>query len=136
MQLTYLIILTIIGWGVGSFFYKPANDQMHPFMVTTIATCMYVILTPIMFFFVKFDKTVTATGVGFSLLGAIMMGIGSLAYYFALKKGGVGEIAAVTSLYPALTLALSMIFFHEDLTWRKGVGIGLALVSAVVLSWK
>jgi bacterial/archaeal transporter family protein len=136
MQLTYLIILTIIGWGVGSFFYKPANDQMHPFMVTTIATCMYVILTPLTFFFVKFDKTVTAPGVTFALLGAVMMGIGSLAYYFALKKGGVGEIAAVTSLYPALTLALSMIFFHEDLTWRKGVGIALALVSAVVLSWK
>lgn len=136
MQLTYLIILTILGWGIGSFFYKPANDQMHPFMVTTIATCMYVILTPLTFFFIKFDKTVTWPGVTFSLLGAIMMGIGSLAYYFALKKGGVGEIAAITSLYPALTLALSMIFFHEELTWRKGIGIGLALVSAVVLSWK
>ncbi len=136
MQLTYLIILTIVGWGVGSFFYKPANDQMHPFMVTTIATCMYVILTPLTFFFVKFDKTVTWPGVTYALLGAIMMGIGSLAYYFALKKGGVGEIAAITSLYPALTLALSMIFFHEELTWRKGIGIGLALISAVVLSWK
>lgn len=136
MQLTYLIILTIVGWGVGSFFYKPANDQMHPFMVTTIATCMYVILTPLTFFFVKFDKTVTTTGITFSLLGALMMGIGSLAYYFAIKKGGVGEIAAITSLYPALTLALSMLFFHEEMTWRKGLGIGLALTSAIVLSWK
>lgn len=136
MQLTWLIILTIVGWGLGSFFYKPANDQMHPFMVTTIATCMYVILTPITFFFVKFDKTVTTTGVVCSLIGAMLMGIGSLAYYFAIKKGGVGEIAAVTSLYPALTLILSMIFFHEDLTWRKGIGIGLAMLAAVVLSWK
>lgn len=136
MQLTYLIILTIVGWGLGSFFYKPANDQMHPFMVTTIATCMYVIITPITFFFVKFDKTITTTGVTCSLLGAIMMGIGSLAYYFAIKKGGVGEIAAVTSLYPALTLILSMLFFHEELNWRKGIGIGLAMLAAVVLSWK
>jgi uncharacterized membrane protein len=136
MSLTYLIILTILGWGIGSFFYKPANDQMHPFMVTTIATCMYVIITPITFFFVKFDKTVTVPGVTCALLGAIMMGIGSIAYYFAIKKGGVGEIAAVTSLYPALTLTLSMIFFHEEMTWRKGLGIGLALISAVVLSWK
>lgn len=136
MQLTWLIILTIVGWGLGSFFYKPANDQMHPFMVTTIATCMYVILTPITFFFVKFDKTVTFNGAACALMGAILMGIGSLAYYFAIKKGGVGEIAAVTSLYPALTLALSMIFFHEELTWRKGIGIGLAICAAVVLSWK
>jgi uncharacterized membrane protein len=136
MSLTYLIILTILGWGLGSFFYKPANDQMHPFMVTTVATCMYCIITPVTFFLVKFDKTVTATGIACSLAGAIMMGIGSLAYYFAIKKGGVGEIAAVTSLYPALTLTLSMIFFHEELNWRKCIGIGLALVSAVVLSWK
>lgn len=136
MQLTWLIILTIMGWALGSFFYKPANDQMHPFMVTSIATCLYVIVTPLVFLFVKFDKTVTFNGTICALLGAVMMGIGSLAYYFAIKKGGVGEIAAVTSLYPALTLVLSMIFFHEELTWRKGIGICLALISAVVLSWK
>jgi bacterial/archaeal transporter family protein len=136
MPLTYLIILTIVGWGVGSFFYKPANDQMHPFMVTMIATCLYCILTPIAFLFVKFDKTVTVPGITCALLGAIMMGIGSLSYYFAIKKGGVGEIAAVTSLYPALTLVLSIIFFHEEISWKKGLGIGLALISAVILTWK
>jgi drug/metabolite transporter (DMT)-like permease len=64
------------------------------------------------------------------------MAIGSMGYFFALKKGGAGEITTVTALYPAITLGLSMFFLGEELTWRKGIGIALALVSVFVLSFK
>jgi drug/metabolite transporter (DMT)-like permease len=136
MSLPYLILLTILGWGIGSLCYKPANDAMHPIMVTTTVTVMYVLLTPLAFLLLKFDKTVTWSGIGYSALGGALMAIGSFAYFFALKKGGAGEITTVTALYPALTLVLSMIILHEELTWRKGVGVLLALVSVLVLSWK
>jgi bacterial/archaeal transporter family protein len=135
MSLPYLIILTILGWGVGSLFYKTANDNMHPIMVSAVVTIVYVILTPFSFL-IKFDKTINTIGIVYSILGGLIMGLGSLAYFFALKKGEAGEITTVTALYPALTLGLSMLFLGEDLTWRKGVGILLALVSVLVLSWK
>lgn|SRR5574337_331425 len=136
MSPTMLIILTIVGWGIGSFLYKPANENMHPIMVSTIVTGIYIIATPFAFLFLKFDKTINTTGILFSLAGGLMMAVGSLGYMFALKKGGAGEITAITAVYPALTLALSMIFLNEDLTWRKGIGIALALISLLVLSWK
>lgn len=136
MSSTYLILLAIIGWGIGSLFYKVANDSIHPIMVSTIVTGVYIILTPFTFFLMKFDKTVTWTGALFSVLGGTAMAIGSMGYFFALKKGGAGEITTVTALYPGLTLLLSMFFLGEELTWKKGIGIGLALVSVLVLSWK
>lgn len=128
MQLTYLIILTILGWGIGSFFYKPANDQMHPFMVTSIATCMYILATPIIFFFIKFDKTITFNGFLCTLVGTVMMGIGSLAYYFAIKKGGVGIVAFATSFYPIVTLILSYLFLGETITFKNVCGMLLAFL--------
>lgn len=136
MALSYLVALAIIGWGVGSLFYKVANDAIHPVMVSTIVTAVYVVMTPLTFLVVKFDRTVNTTGVVFSLLGGVCMAVGSMGYFFALKKGGAGEITTVTALYPALTLMLSMFFLGEELTWRKGIGIGLALVSVLVLSLK
>lgn len=136
MSLPYLIALTIIGWGVGSLFYKVANDSIHPLMVSTIVTVVYIVMTPIAFATQKFDKTLNPTGIIFSILGGLAMGIGSIGYSFALKKGGAGEITAVSALYPALTLILSMIFLSEDMSWRKGIGIVLALVSVCVLSFK
>lgn len=136
MSLTYLIALAILGWGVGSLFYKVANDAIHPLMVSTIVTIVYVIMTPIAFVTNKFDRTLNWTGILFSVLGGIAMGAGSIGYSFALKKGAAGEVTAVAALYPALTLILSMIFLHEEMSWRKGIGMGLALVSVFILSTK
>lgn len=136
MSATSLIILTIVGWGIGSFLYKTANESIHPIMVSTIITIVHVIATPFALYFIKFDKSLNSTGIIYSLAGGILMSVGSLGYMFALKKGGAGEITAVTSLYPAVTLFLSMMFLNEDLTWRKGIGILLALSSVLVLGWK
>lgn len=136
MSLQYLVLLAIIGWGIGSLFYKVANDAMHPVMVSTIVTVVYIVLTPITFMVVKFDRAINSTGVIFSILGGVCMAVGSMGYFFALKKGGAGEITTVTALYPALTLLLSIFFMNEELTWRKGIGILLALVSVFVLSFK
>jgi len=136
MSLPYLIALAIFGWGVGSLFYKVANDAIHPLMVSTIVTVVYVIMTPVAFVTTKFDKTLNWTGVAFSILGGVAMGVGSIGYSFALKKGGAGEITAVAALYPALTLILSMLFLHEEMSVRKGIGILLALSSVAVLSVK
>lgn len=136
MSPTYLIALAIIGWGVGSLFYKVANDAIHPLMVSTIVTMVYIILTPIAFLTNKFDKTLNTTGIVFSILGGLAMGLGSIGYSFALKRGGAGEITSVCALYPALTLTLSLLFLNEEMTWRKGIGIGLALISVIVLTSK
>lgn len=136
MSTPILIALAILGWGIGSLFYKVANDNMHPVMVSTVVTLVYIILTPLTFLVIKFDRAVNTTGVLFSILGGTAMAIGSMGYFFALKKGGAGEITTVTALYPALTLLLSIFFLNEDMTWRKGIGVGLALVSFIVLGWK
>jgi transporter family protein len=131
-----LVIITIIGWGVGSLLYKVANDNIHPMMVTLICTFLYVVFLPIQFFLFKIDTKVNITGVIYSLLGGLIMGIGSLAFFFALQKGEAGKITAATSLYPALTLILSMIFMNETMSFKKGLGVAFALVSVYLLSQK
>lgn len=136
MSNSQLIVIAILGWGVGSLFYKVANDNIHPIMVSTIVTAMYILLTPLSFTLFKVSYQLNATGIIFSLLGGFTMCIGSIAYFYALKNGGAGEITTVTALYPALTLVLSIIFMHEDMSIKKGIGVGLALLSVLLLSHK
>ena len=136
MSYTILIVLTILGWGVGSVCYKVANDNLHPIMVSTIVTAIYVVFTPVIFLVSKFPKTVNTNGVIFAIAGGLCMAVGSLAYFFALKKGAAGEVTTITALYPAVTLALSMCFLREQITFRQGIGIILALVSFIFLSKK
>jgi transporter family protein len=136
MPTMYLIIIAILGWGVGSLFYKLAGNYMHPMMVTTTVTALYVILTPLAFLFLKFPKDINVAGVAYAAAAGLCMAIGSMGYLFALKKGDAGEITTITALYPALTLLLSVIFLSEGMTIKKGIGIALALLSCIILSLK
>jgi uncharacterized membrane protein len=131
-----LIFLAILGWGVGSLFYKVANDNVHPFMVSTIVTLVYIIMTPIPFLFVNFDRSVNSTGVIFSILGGLAMCVGSMGYFYALKSGSAGQVTTVTAIYPALTMLLSCLFMGEGMTVKKGIGVALALGSMLLLSQK
>lgn len=137
MSYQLLLILSILGWGVSSFFYKIANNTMHPLMVTTIVTAFYVTVTPFAFIFLKFDHTITGSGAFYAMLGAIGACIGSLCYFFAYRAGGgAGEVTALTAVYPALTLALSCMFLGEPFTFKKGLGVALALLGCIILGWK
>jgi uncharacterized membrane protein len=134
---SFFIIASILGWGVGSFFYKFANSALHPIMVSSIALVMYVVLMPFLWLFVKFDHTITVSGVLYTLVGSLCLCVGTLGFSYALRSGGsAGTTTILCALYPALTLILSMTFLGEALTVKKGIGIVLALVSFAILSLK
>ena len=137
MSSTYLIILAILGWGVGSLFYKVANDNIHPMMISIIVTGVYVVLDSLMLAFVPFNKSVNTTGLVFTILGGICMAVGSLGYFYALKGGGsAGTTTVLTSLYPALTILLSAIFLKETFTIKHGIGIVFALIAFALMGSK
>jgi len=131
------IIASIFGWGVGSFLYKYANDSMHPIVVSTVSLGLYLILTPLLWIFMKFDHAISWSGVLYTTGASLFMCIGTLGFSYALRSGGaVGQTTILTALYPALTLLLSMIFTGESVTIKKGIGIALALVSFILLGFK
>ena len=136
MPVQYLVIISILGWGVGSLFYKMANSSIHPVMVSTIVTLVYIIITPIPFLVMNFDKTVTTNGIITSVVGGLLMCAGSMAYFYALRNGEAGEITTITALYPALTLVLSCLFMGETMSMKKAIGVLLACASFYILSRK
>lgn len=137
MRPEFFVIGSILGWGLGTFFYKFANNAVHPIMVSTIAMCLYMVLLPLMWIFIKFDHAISVSGVLYTLVGSLFMCCGTLGFSYALRSGGaVGQTSVVTALYPALTLVLSMIFLGESLTIKKGIGIVLALISVALLAIK
>lgn len=136
MSPTHLILITILGWGIGSYFYKTANSNIHPMMVSIIVTAFYVLWDTFAFAVIPFNKTINSTGIIYTLLGAFFMGAGSLAYFFALRDGQAGTTTVLTALYPAVTVILAAIFLKEPLTIKSGIGIALALASFFLLSSK
>lgn len=131
-----LLALCIIACGVGSLLYKIAADQIHPIMMSALITSVYFLLIPAAFFFVKFPKVMTLSGSLAAVCGGLCMAIGSLALFSALKRGDAGTTTAVSAIYPAITLLLSVIFLGEKMNVKTGMGIVLALVGVILIGWK
>ena len=131
---TFFIVLSILGYGLGSFFYKIANNHLSSMMVVLIVAITGIVLVPIPFLFLKVDTTINTIGVLFAVLGGITMGLGSVGFSYALKTGNVGEVTVLSGLYPILTLILSFLFLDEGITIKKVLGIVFAICSFIMIS--
>jgi uncharacterized membrane protein len=60
--------------------------------------------------------------------------LGNLSFLLAVQQGRLSIAAALASLGPALTVLLAVIVYDEVFGLRRSIGLGLALVAAMVLS--
>lgn len=70
-----------------------------------------------------------------AVAGGALNGLGALTSFTALESGGKASIViSLISLYPLLTVAFAVTVLHERLTAAQGLGVGLAIVAAILLS--
>lgn len=64
----------------------------------------------------------------------ICLAVGILAYYRALALGPVSLVAPVFGLFLVTSSALGIVALGEDLTARKALGIGFAILAVYLVS--
>ena len=74
-------------------------------------------------------------GIFWAFLTGILGGLGNLAFFQALVKGGKASVVApVTALFPVVTVLLALVFLKERLGRVQWLGLGLAFVAIYLLS--
>ena len=75
------------------------------------------------------------SGIFWAFLTGILGGIGNIAFFEAMVKGGKASVVApVTSLFPMVTVLLALIFLRERLGRTQWLGLALAFVAIYLLS--
>ena len=69
-----------------------------------------------------------------SALVGLASATATLLYQLAVRSQLVSLTAVVTSLYPALTVALAALVLHERVSRTQGVGLGLAAAAVALVS--
>ncbi len=134
LWLTYALITTIF-WGVWGAFIETPEKAGFP------ATLGYVVwaltMIPCALFALykinwkpEHDLRSIFLGSATGLLGAG----GQLLLFQALRQGPAYIVFPIISLYPVLTIALSIIFLRERTKLRQWIGIVLALIAMFFLS--
>jgi transporter family protein len=70
-----------------------------------------------------------------ALLAGVVGSFGTLGYYFLLNRYQASRVVPLSSLYPLVTVALSVAFLREKLTVPQWVGAFLAVGALMLLGY-
>ena len=134
--LSYAIITTVF-WGVwGALIEVPQKAGFPPTLGYIVWALTMIPCALVALYLVKWkietDKRSVLLGSAVGLLGAG----GQLLLFQALKEGPAYIIFPFISLYPTLTIILSVIILKEKTSFLKWIGIGTALVAIFFLSYQ
>jgi transporter family protein len=133
-------LATIVLWGAWGLVSKIASAGVDAYINQLLYT---VGLLPLMVFVgwtvAKRSSGDTAAnrkrGIFWAFLTGILGGLGNLAFFEALVKGGSASVVApVTALFPVVTVLLALVFLKERMGRTQWIGLTLAFAAIYLLS--
>ncbi len=131
-------LVTIVMWGTWGLVSKIASDSVDAYTNQLLFT---VGIVPLLAFVgwkvrrrVPGEKR-EGRGVFWAFFTGILGGVGNMAYFEAMVKGGKASVVTpVTALFPMVTVLLALIFLKERLGRVQWIGLGLAFVAIYLLN--
>ena len=131
-----LSCVAIVLWGVVGLFQKLGTNRISARSLLVWLMAGFLVLLP---WFLKKDNFLSLRGQDYAigLLGGLTNGLGSWFLFASLEEGAKASVAVpLTALYPLVTVLLAKLVLREILTGWQWMGIGLALLSGVMLSYE
>jgi transporter family protein len=129
-------ILTVLCWGLWGVFSGLASAYSRPRQTLIFQAVGVIVVVAIVLGLEQFQIQRTAAGFWWSVAAGAVNFVGFLAFFAAVQKGKVATVISLSSLYPVVTILLSMLFLHEKISKREGLGIAFALTAGWLLSAK
>jgi bacterial/archaeal transporter family protein len=127
-------VLTVVTWGLWGLFSKLASNYSKPKQALLFQTAGVLAFAIVVLFMEKFRFEWSVPGFSWAALGGFFAFIGFLTFFAALDQGKASSVVTLSALYPLVTILLSILFLHERLTPRQGIGIVFALIASVLLA--
>jgi drug/metabolite transporter (DMT)-like permease len=135
-----LIFLCILMWGLSTFLNRLSVERMSPFLMQVVGACVFCFFVPIMLRLGDVTNPLTykwsAYSVALTGAAAILSITANIFCYLSLKGNAQsGSTAMLISLYPVVTMLLSVMFLHENVPLLKMLGIAAMVLGTILLSW-
>ncbi len=127
-------LLALFWWGLFGFLAKIGSDRISAAQMQIFLTIGAIPLVLVCAIRLNFKIATHKLGVTYAILMGVCAALGLLAFFAAMKSGTASLVGPVTSLYPALTVALALIVLKEKVGKTQVFGLILAVVAIVILS--
>lgn len=138
---TGLALWCALFWGLAPVFEKVGLRQVPALTGVFVRSVVVTLLVggALAAAFVLHRESLEAPAFGFRPLlwiaaGGLFGGVlAQYLYYLALGSGEVSRVAPIASAFPLVTVACSILFLDESLTWTKALGAGLIVAGVMLL---
>ena len=121
-------------WGLWSFIPKITTQYINPRSAIIYEVFGAILIAAIVLFSLNFRLDTHPKGVALAITTGMLGFLGALFFLMAVSKGPVTLVATLSALYPIVSILLAIVFLHEALTIRQGVGVGLAILAMVLVA--
>jgi transporter family protein len=128
-------LVAAIAWGISGFFDAKASRSVHPivasFAINGMLTVIYTIFYALFLhrgFRMDTDSFLYAAG------GGVIIAVGALSYFRALRIGPVTLVSPMSSAYPLVTTLLAVALFGGAITTGQGTSICLIVAGILVVT--
>lgn len=137
MRYFSLVLSGIVVFGIAAFFRKLSVERLNPYQQQMISSIVCALLIPLWVYIsggLPKINAETYSSYFFAVMTTLCGVVGATIFSYLLKDTReVGVTAALLSLSPIVTLALSFAFFHENISFWKMIAFVLALASAILV---
>ena len=125
-------------YGAHQIFTKMASDRISDglggFVVEGTAALTILAYLAWLRWFGTWNQTGSATGVYYSVLTGICVGVGTIFFFLLFQKGGpLSSVPMILAGGAAIMAVAGIVFFREPATWPRLLGVALALAGLFLL---
>lgn len=131
-------LIALFFWGVFSAAQKETTNHISAEWSYVSFIVSSVVIALVFMAFGLVDLRLSATTLGLGSLAGMLNGLGVLASFAAYSaEGKASKVTTIAgALQPVFTIILAIIFLHESLSLIESLGIALAIVGALTLSYE
>jgi drug/metabolite transporter (DMT)-like permease len=139
MSSNLLIFLCILLWGISAFLNRLSVERMPPLLMQVIVGSVFLFYIPVALRLTGINNPLSYKWSAYSVILTAIATLCSIAanvlLYTSLKGNtNSGASNMLVSLYPIVTLILSVFILHETFTITKIIGIMVMVVGAYLLA--
>jgi bacterial/archaeal transporter family protein len=125
-------------YGMHQIFTRMASDRIGDglggFVVEASAALTILIYLAIIYFAGRWNQTVSAPGIFYSVLTGLCVGVGTVFFFLLFQKGGpLSAVPMILAGGAAIMAVAGIFFFREPASWPRLLGIILSIAGLFLL---
>ena len=127
-------LCTFAFWGFWGFIPKITTRYLLPQDAIVYEVAGGLLVAVLALARVRFQLDFHPIGSALALSTGVLGFLGAFFFLTAVTKGPVSLVSSLSALYPVLTVLLAILFLHETMTLRQGLGVGLAAIAMILVA--